>query len=438
VRRIVLVSLLAYSLFAFGLLIRNGKVIALAIPFIVFLSAAILFAPDKPQLKISRSFSEDYISPGKIITVKVSVFNKGGKIEELFIEDHPPAELELVEGKTKTVVDLPNQASFELEYKVRGKRGSYLFGNVDVNLSDSLGLINRKFSHPAPGKVFIKPEVWKLRSVNIRPLKTHLYTGPIPARRGGAGMNFFEVREYAMGDPLRRINWKVAARHEENLFTNQFELERIADIGLILDARQQTDVVIRNEARGEENSNLNSLFDYSIQASAALADLFLREGHRVGLLIYGRGLQATFPGYGKMQRERILRSLAQARTGDNVALENLNYLPVRFFPAKSQLVFISPLSPADPPIITRLLAHSYQVMIVSPNPVSFEAMNLPSDSNTELAYRLARLERTLLFRRLQETGITLIDWQVHQPLEKVLGAVLLRAPSGYRRLGIGF
>jgi uncharacterized protein (DUF58 family) len=432
-----LVSLLAYSLFTFGLLIRNGQVVALAIPFILLLGAAFIFAPVKPQLKIFRKLSEDYISPGKVVTVTLSVYNDGEGIEEIFIEDHLPPDLDLVEGKTSKVAELPGKTSLDLVYKVRGKRGSYVFGDVDVMLHDSLGLYTRKLSLPAPGKVYIKPEVWKLKTISVRPLRTHLFTGPIPSRRGGAGMNFFEVREYTLGDPLRSINWKVVARHEDNLFTNQFELERITDIGLILDARQQTDVILRKNSEEWQASKMNSLFDYSVQATAALADLFLHEGHRVGLLIYGRGLQATFPGYGKIQRERILRSLAQARTGDNVALESLNYLPVRFFPAKSQLVLISPLSPADPPILTRLLANSYRVMVVSPNPVSFEANHLPDNLDTQMAYRLARLERMLLFRRLQEIGVTLVDWQVHQSLEKALGVVFMRAPNSFRRLGIG-
>ncbi len=436
-RRILLLSLITYSLFAIGLLIRNGQILALVVPFVLFLGAAFLFAPEQPRLRVSRKLSDECISPGKIVTVTVTVFNDGKPIEEIFVEDQLPPDLDVIEGRPKLLSSIGSQEAVILTYKVRGQRGSYSFEKVSIRVSDLLGLFSRKISLDALGRVYIKPEVLKLRSIPIRPLMTRMYTGPIPSRKGGAGMNFYEVRKYSIGDPLRRINWRATARHDEELFTNQFEVERITDVGLILDARQQTDVVLQDSSNGQESEALHTLFEYGIQAAAALADMFLREGHRVGLLIYGRGQVATFPGYGKTQREKILRSLAQARTGDNVALETLSYIPARFFPPKSQIVLISPLSPADPPVLTRLMAHAYQLLVVSPNPVSFDARSLPPGTNTEYAYRLARLERTLLLRRLQRIGVTLVDWQVDQPLEKVLGAVLTRAPREYRKLGIG-
>jgi uncharacterized protein (DUF58 family) len=260
-----------------------------------------------------------------------------------------------------------------------------------------------------------------------------------------------------MGDPLRRLNWKAISRREETLFTNQFEMERVTDVGIILDARQQTNIIFKPESRVNDPRSLGSLFEYSIHAAAALSDLFLRDGHRVGLLVYGRGQQATFPGYGKSQRERILNALARARTGENMALESLSYLPTRFFPPRSQIVFVSPLSPADPPILTRLLANGYKLFIVSPDASSFEARFLqplhpegrpleehsleeqppPSDPTVQLALRFVKVERTLLIRRLQRYGITVVDWRVDQPLENVLGSVLFRSPVEYRRIGIG-
>ena len=38
------------------------------------------------------------------------------------------------------------------------------------------------------------------------------------------------------------INARATARNPQSLFVNQFEQERVADVGLILDARRQSDV----------------------------------------------------------------------------------------------------------------------------------------------------------------------------------------------------
>jgi len=436
-RRLLLVVILAYALFVLGLTIRNGEILLLTVPFIIVLSAAYFYAPAVPNLLVRRSFSEDYISPGKNITVSLHIQNLGEALEELYIEDGLPAKLEVVEGDTFLLTSLPRDGQITLTYQVRGERGSYPFDKIYVRCNDALGLVNRQVWITAVGQIFVKPVVRKLRSIPIRPLNTHLFTGPIPARRGGSGLNFYEVREYSLGDPLRQINWKRTARHDDDLFTNHFEVERVADVGIILDARQQTDTTLPLSGDSASLASTRSLFEHSVLATAALSDLFLRDGHRVGLLIYGRGQHATFPGYGKIQRERILRSLAQARTGDNMALESLSYLPTRFFPPHSQIVFISPLSPADPPILTQLLANGYRLLIISPDAVSFERSSLPDNFDTEYAFRLARIERTLLIRRLQRFGIMIVDWQVDQPLEKILRNVLFRAPQEFRKLGLG-
>ena len=79
----------------------------------------------------------------------------------------------------------------------------------------------------------------------------------------------------------------------------------MADVGIVLDGRERSNLF----AGGR------SLFEHSVVASAALADAFLTQGNRVGLLIYSQYLQWTVPGYGKLQRERILQALSGAAPG---------------------------------------------------------------------------------------------------------------------------
>ena len=244
--------------------------------------------------------------------------------------------------------------------------------------------------------------------------------GQIPARQGGPGVEFYGVREYQPGDPTRWINSRATARHPQSLFVNEFEQERVADVGLILDARRQSDVRTHDGA----------LFEYAIQAAAALADTFLHRGNRVGLLMYGRSLDWTMPGYGKVQRERILRALARAETGDLPVLERLDYLPTRLFPARSQIVLISPLLPHDLEMLTILRARGYQLLVISPDPVSFEQRGLAGQPEAATAARIARLERALLLQRCRRTGVAIVDWPIDVPFQEIAEAALSRPPIG--------
>jgi uncharacterized protein (DUF58 family) len=425
-RRLILLILLAYGLFILGLITLSGELLALTVPLVVYLLAALLHSPTQPQLTLARTLSVTGVPADTPVEVTLTLTNAGDRVEEVWVRDRIPEGLRVEEGETELYTTLAPGASLDLVYTVRGPRGSYRFRTVDVVSWEHLGLIRRQRRFEAPKHLLVLPEVLRLQHLEIRPLRTRGYAGPIPSRIGGSGVNFFGVREYQMGDPQRWINWRASARHSRALFTNEFEQERIADVGIILDARQQTNV----------RWGSASLFEYGVEATAALAETFLKDGNRVGLLVYGRGLERTFPGYGKVQRERILHALAYARPGASQVFEGLDYLPARFFPPKSQIVFVSPLAPDDREVLVRLRAHGYQVLVISPDPVSYEARLLArqKEVDPELATRIARAERTLILRRLRQVGIQVVDWPVHQPFDGVMHASLGRPPRPSRIL----
>jgi uncharacterized protein (DUF58 family) len=426
VRTAFLLGSLAYVLLFLGLATLNGGMLALAIPLVVLLGAAFLWGTEIPRLKIVRSLSAESVSPGTPVVVTLSVVNEGPPLEEVTIEDAVPPGLEVIDGEASVLSSLPTGGEIEIAYTVRGKRGAFEFQDVRVAAGEHLGVFRRRATLSVFGRFFILPEVSKMRQMAIRPLRTRAYAGPVPARQGGSGVAFYGVREYQPGDPLRWINWRVSARHRHRLFTNEFEQERVADVGLILDARRRSDI------RGSGGA----LFEHAIAATASLASSFLSDGNRVGLLVYGGFLDWTFPGYGKLQRKRILEALARAETGESMVFESFDYLPTRFFPARSQLVLVSPLCMGDTPMLVRLCARGYQLLVVSPDPVSFEARMLGAQPEVELAKRVARLERALLLRKLRRAGIQVVDWQVDRPLDRVVHASLGRTPRWFRAVGV--
>jgi uncharacterized protein (DUF58 family) len=404
----------------------SGPLLTLTIPLILYLVAALAYGPGELHLTATRSLSDDRVPKDKPVTVQLTITNQGAGLERLEIRDVIPQQLEVIDGESSLLTSLAPGETTTLTYRVQGGRGDVKLGTVRVKASDELGLFSRQAVLKTPKRLMILPEVMKLRRVAIRPRRTRAYAGPVPARQGGSGVEFFGVREYQVGDPLRWINWRVSARHRPSLFTNEFEQERITDVGLILDARRRTD----QQGRGI------SLFEHGVRATASLAAAFLSEGNRVGLLVYGGFLDWTFPGYGRIQRERILRSLAGAETGESRVFESLDFIPTRYFPAKSQLVLISPLCDDDVSTLVRLRARGYQLMVVSPDPITFEAQTLEPDPAVALAVRIARLERDLLLRRLQRAGIRTVDWQVDTPFDRALHTSLSRQPHWFRAVGV--
>jgi uncharacterized protein (DUF58 family) len=430
--RSLFLSVLTYSLILAGIVTMDGGFIALALPLVAYLLAGFLRSPGEVNLEAVRHLSNERVVPNSDVLVTVTVTNHGSDLEEVLLDDAVPAKLTVRFADEKRrirpsrhLVTLARGASYTFAYTVSGPRGGYGFEHVEATVSDRLAATRQKVRVEAKGQLFVFPSVTRLRQVSIRPRRTRVYAGSIPARVGGSGTEFFGVREYQPGDPSRAINWRASAHYEDLLLANEFQQERVADVGIVLDGR----------LRSNEFVGGHSLFEYSVQAAAALADALLAQGNHVGLLLYATFLRWTVPGYGKVQRERILHALAHAQTGESQVFSDLANLPTRLFPVESQIILVSPLIEDDLEVLVRLRAQGYQVLLVSPNPVKFELSYLPKTRTMELAGRVVLMERTLLLQKVQHAGVQVLDWDVSEPFDLVVKRKLSRPPAWLRAVG---
>jgi uncharacterized protein (DUF58 family) len=414
---LLLLAAAIFGLIILGLATLQNDVIVLAIPLMAYLFGAIYWRPETMTLAVRRTVTPDYAPENTPVTVHLTVINQGKAIDEILLDDLIPDGAARIEGDNQLVTTLAPDAEVELEYTIKAPRGAYSTYELMAYARDFTGLFETQLIYRTRPNLVVHPRYPRLSRIKIRPPQTHGFAGPIAARQGGTGVDFWSVREYQSGDPQRQINWKRAARRpDEGLYTNIFEQEQVANVGLILDARERVNVTGEN----------GSLFEESVQATAALAQYLLDEGNRVSLLLYGSGIERVFPGYGKVQRNRILKALARARTGLNYALETLDNLPTRFFPARSQIIFVSPLQPGDITIILQMRARGYAVILLSPDPIAYEAAL--KDQIDSPAYRIAAAERSFMLDQVRRSGVQVINWRVDQSLQAAVREVLAFGP----------
>jgi uncharacterized protein (DUF58 family) len=422
--RTFVLALLIFLLIFAGLATIQPPILALSFPLIFYLLAGTWEAPEKLDLRAERISSAERVLTGKEVTITVKVMNQGKALEEVLLEDQIPDGLVVSHGSNRHLVALSDGETATWTYSLRGRRGYYGLKIVRATAGETLGLVKTGQDLQTEGQLFFLPPVLRLRRVAIQPRRTRIFSGTIPARQGGSGVEFFDVRDYQKGDSPRWINWRATARHPQNVYSNEFEQERSADVGLILDGRRRTN-----------DFNNRSIFEYSVVATAALADGFLTAGNRVGLLFYGRQMIWTMPGYGKLQGERILHDLSRLEPGDSQNFNEL-YIPKHLFPSRSQMVLISSLLDEDYDVLAALRLRGYPLLVVCPDPVSFEAGGLPRKQTHLLAMRIARLQRAALLRRLRGTGTRVVDWDTSQPFEQTASRELERrsvSPGGNQR-----
>jgi uncharacterized protein (DUF58 family) len=416
-----LVTSLSLVLLLAGLLLKNGVLLAAALPYLLFSLLPLWRSMEEPHLVVERRMSPQYLQGGQTSHMTLSIRNAGNELEEVFLADVVPEGLQ-VEGEV-TYHGMFRSGETETFLSIlRGVRGKYEFSGIRVLTNDLLGMMRREKFVPSQGAVAVLPAMERLERLKISPQRTRIYTGIIRSRESGTGVEFFGTRGYVPGDPLRRLNWKAGARWDL-LITNLFEQERVADIGIVLDARSVAEV----RAEGE------SLFEHSIQAAASLAEYFLREGNRVGLLIYGRMVEWTFPGYGKQQRARILAALARAKLGEHAVFKELEHLPTRLFPSECQIVLISPLLRGDVHMLHYLRALGYHVLVVSPDSIAFEKRCLPRDEWTALAEEICRMERDVTLSKLRRSRVNVVEWDLTIPLS----IAIKQAMIGVKKWSVG-
>lgn len=398
--------------------------LGLAVILAVYLLASALSAPQELSLQVTRTLSLERALPGQPVQVNLLVTNTGAGVHELLLHDTLPPNSTLISGSNRRMLSLKKGQSLHWSYTFSARRGFHAFTHIEASASDPFGLHTIQKTYPTTGQVLILPAPPRVRRIVIRTRATRVYAGNIPARLGGAGVDFFGVREYQTGDPQSAINWRVSARHSEALFANEYEQERVADVGIIVDGRMMVNQL----------SEKISIFEDSILAAASLSDAFLSAGNRVGLLVYGQYINWTYPGYGKRQHERIMHALARAMPGDNQAFANIS-IPRMLFPPNSQIVFISPLTEDDVQPLINLRAQGYAVIIISPNAIHLECAHLPETHEVTQARRILTLQRQIIIRRLRHSGAQVLDWDVSHPFEKLVEGALSRPPAYIRAIG---
>ena len=398
---------ISFALVATGLFLLNGSVIATAVPLLLFVSVRILSLPRSNNVRFERSLDTHRVTEGDEIGVGLTMDNEGRGIALLSITDGTPAALALTDGYTQFLGRLPAGGTEAISYTVRAERGLHAFGEIRVRAWSPWGLAPHESRAFLETDVKAHPRFEKLDPITIRPRRTRAFAGPVKANRCGQGLDFFGCRAYTPGDDVRRINWRAFARLDA-LIVNEYELERIADVNIILDAR----------ARSHSQLDRETTFDHAVRAAAGLAAHFLEQGNNVGLLIYGDYVQWVFPGIGRSQEERILDELADAKLADKAVFEELRFIPTRFFPPRSQLVLVSPLvDEEDIEIAALLIDRRYSVLLVCPHSVTL-AGDTPlteDDPAVDLAKQILDLRRDLFLGGLAGIGASVIDWRVDEP-----------------------
>jgi uncharacterized protein (DUF58 family) len=250
---------------------------------------------------------------------------------------------------------------------------------------DPMGLVERPLPGERPDIVVERypPELLRLGAIRLE--RTLLLPGETQSRRLGASGEFFGIRDAAPNEPPRRINWVASAR-AGHLVANDFQLDRSADLLILLDCRP-TPLGPALDSR---------LLGISRAAAQGIVDSCLRAKLRVGYATFGEFAACVPLSSGRIHQARLHRAiLATQRSSVEGPSERCAVSLRRFYPPSLTTLLLSPLvGESSLDLVPHLKRRGFPVVVLSPSPlpVSPQLVSIPAEDEA-LAARLGRLER---------------------------------------------
>jgi len=162
----------------------------------------------------------------------------------------------------------------------------------------------------------------------------------------GFSVEFAEHREYAPGDDLKHLDWKVFGR-SDRLFIKEYELETNLRSHILLDTSESMDYGGRETTKLELASHI----------AASMAYLILKQQDSVGMVCFDKEVKSFIPASSSMGHLRpILGTLAQSEGKNKTDLGAvLNTLAERI-QRRGLIILISDLFD-KPDVILKSLQH---------------------------------------------------------------------------------
>lgn len=231
--------------------------------------------------------------------IHLDLHNKSGMSLNVSIIDELPFQLQKRDFLEKMSLN-PNEKG-RLTYEIRPvERGEYHFGAINLFLSTSVGLVEKRYRHDYAMMVPVYPSIIQMKELELRAFsKISFFEGIKKIRRIGHSYEFEQIKNYVQGDDYRAINWKASSR-KATLMVNQYEDERSQQVYSIIDKSRS----MRMPFEGL------SLMDYAVNSTLALSNIILKKHDMAGLITFSDKIGATIKADGRPnQLQKILQAL---------------------------------------------------------------------------------------------------------------------------------
>lgn len=259
----------------------------------------------------------------------------------------------------------------------------------------------------------------------------------------GQSVEFLQHREYAAGDDLRHVDWKVWAR-QDRFYIKQFEEDTNLRATLLVDVSGSM----------QYGSGPMDKYEYGCTIAASLAYLLLRQQDSVGALAFDELVRAKVPQRTKRSHlNSIIQAMSASAPREKTEMHSVLQVAAETFPRRGLMILVSDLLVDRPSLfkgLSLLRQNGHDVLVFHvmdddeldfafTGPTRFEGLELPQNlACNPRALRdgyLEALEQYLAEIRhgCARDGLDYVLLRTSQSLDSALAAFLSRRQDARRR-----
>jgi uncharacterized protein (DUF58 family) len=308
-------------------------------------------------------------------------------------------------------VELPGRGTATVPFEVSGMvRGLAALGRVGLQANTRLGLLATRATFAPTDTVLVTPSVSNVRRFRLLAVQHRLHTAGVRVlRQRGESRAFAGLRDYAVGDDPRHIDWKATARRRKHM-VREFTIEQSQTIFTMIESGRAM-----TQLAGEF-----SRLEHALSAALVLTDVAATSGDRVGTMVFDQEVRAFVP---PNRGDAALRLVRNALIPVTATMAEPDYAGAFRYLATRQrrralIVFFTDVideraSRALVAHVTRSAGRHLVVVVALRNDAVFEAA-VPRGERDLALYMSAAAEelvagRQAVLERMRRAGVNVLD-----------------------------
>ncbi len=294
----------------------------------------------------------------------------------------------------------PRQSDQILYSCVCPKRGRYSIGPLKIIYSSFLGFFRVESVYGLRKTLYVYPKTFYIK--NVPPLTR----GELPwfgletVAASGDEDEFFGVREYKKGDPLKRIHWFSTAKKGQ-LIVKEFQRCNFYQVSLIFLLNKK-----ENVGKGKY-----SVSEYMIKIAASLSRYFIDKDICVGLLSHAGKVRSFLPNKGEDYLDEMFKFYAEAKAESNISMQRFIEEHYNLIPSNSTLFVIVTENNID--VLIEILSLREKNVSVVALVVLGCSFSFPPENQDNIDFIKGNI-----LTKMANANIRVLFFQRNEPLEK--------------------